>query len=115
MPQMRRNAAFSQNARKFLLRGRVMRSKQHILIGYQVQLGLIARQSILAAKGKFHAARSAAEYWTEERPLIASTRAVREFVSDVDALRDDVARFEKRVGNLINRQDAKPAKNSNLG
>lgn len=57
-------------------------------------------------------ARSAAEYWTEERPLIASTRAVREFVSDVDVLRDDVARFEKRVENLSNRQDAKAAKKS---
>ena len=62
-----------------------------------------------------NAARSAAEYWTEERPLIASMRAVREFVSDVDALRDDVARLEKRVENLINRHDANFAKNSNIG
>ncbi len=52
-------------------------------------------------------ARSAAEYWTEERPLIASTLAVREFVSEVDALRDDVARLEKRMENLINRRGTK--------
>ncbi len=49
-------------------------------------------------------ARSAAEYWTEERPLIASRLAVHEFVSDVDVLRDDVARLEKRMENLINRR-----------
>lgn len=42
-------------------------------------------------------ARSFAEYWTEERPLVASTRAVREFTDAVDALRDDVARLEKRI------------------
>ena len=52
-------------------------------------------------------ARSFAEYWTEEQPLIASTHAVKQFVRDVDALRDDAARLEKRVENLSNRQDAK--------
>ena len=49
-------------------------------------------------------ARSFAEYWTEEQPLIASARAVKEFVSDVDALRDDVARLEKRLELLISRR-----------
>jgi ubiquinone biosynthesis accessory factor UbiJ len=49
-------------------------------------------------------ARSAAEYWTEERRLIASGYAVREFIKDVDALRDDVARLEKRLQYLLNRQ-----------
>ena len=42
-------------------------------------------------------ARAFTEYWTEERPLIAGARAVREFADDVDALRDDVARLEKRI------------------
>ena len=42
-------------------------------------------------------ARSVTEYWTEERPLIASAHAVREFVGEVDALRDDIARIEKRL------------------
>lgn len=42
-------------------------------------------------------ARSFAEYWTEERPLIASRVEVEQFYRDVDALRDDVARLEKRV------------------
>src|SRR5262249_24336663 len=45
-------------------------------------------------------ARSFTEYWTEERPLIASARDLREFNRDVDTLRDDVARLEKRIENL---------------
>ena len=44
--------------------------------------------------------RSFAEYWTEERPLIARARDVAQFNRDVDGLRDDVARFEKRLDNL---------------
>ncbi len=42
-------------------------------------------------------ARSFAEYWTEERPLIASRTDIEQFNRDVDSLRDDVARLEKRV------------------
>jgi len=41
--------------------------------------------------------RSFAEYWTDEQPLIAGARDVERFNRDVDALRDDVARFEKAV------------------
>ena len=55
-------------------------------------------------------ARSAATYWTEERPLIASRASVEGFVRDVDTLRDDVARVEKQIQQLLNRQAAKPAK-----
>jgi ubiquinone biosynthesis accessory factor UbiJ len=50
-------------------------------------------------------AQSLAEYWTEEQPLVASRAAVREFVHAVDALRDDVARLEKRVERLTPRTD----------
>ena len=55
-------------------------------------------------------ARSVTEYWTEEQPLIASARGVREFVVDVDTLRDDVARLEKRLEILVNGQDTKAPK-----
>jgi ubiquinone biosynthesis protein UbiJ len=48
-------------------------------------------------------ARSAAAYWTEEQPLIATRQDVERFVRDVDALRDDVARFEKRIAQLTAR------------
>jgi ubiquinone biosynthesis protein UbiJ len=40
------------------------------------------------------------EYWTEERPLLARPAAVRQFLADVDKLRDDLARMEKRVDAL---------------
>ena len=54
-------------------------------------------------------ARSFTEYWTEEQPLIARASDVERFNRDVDRLRDDLARLEKRVENLLNRQDAKSA------
>jgi ubiquinone biosynthesis protein UbiJ len=48
-------------------------------------------------QGADNLARSFAEYWTEEQPLIAHRADVEQFNRDVDALRDDVARVEKRV------------------
>lgn len=45
-------------------------------------------------------ARSFSEYWTEEQPLIASRHDVESFARDVDVLRDDLARLEKRVEGL---------------
>lgn len=44
--------------------------------------------------------RSFSEYWTEERPLIAKSAHVKQFIAEVDALRDDVERLEKRLQNL---------------
>ena len=49
-------------------------------------------------------ARSFAEYWTEEQPLIARARDVERFNREVDQLRDDAARLDKRVEHLLNRQ-----------
>jgi ubiquinone biosynthesis protein UbiJ len=48
-------------------------------------------------------ARSISEYWTEEQPLIARASDIECFIRDVDRLRDDVARLEKRLENLLNR------------
>lgn len=45
-------------------------------------------------------AASAAEYWTEESPVIATRVKVEDFVAAVSALRDDVARLEKRIDRL---------------
>lgn len=42
-----------------------------------------------------------AEYWTEEQPLIASRHEIEQFNREVDALRDDLARIEKRLEQLI--------------
>ena len=38
-----------------------------------------------------------AEYWQDERPLLARPEDVAAFCGAVDALRDDVARLEKRI------------------
>jgi len=40
------------------------------------------------------------EYWTEEQPLLARPTEVEHFCRDVDTLRDDVARIEKRIERL---------------
>ncbi|MCX7627352.1 MAG: SCP2 sterol-binding domain-containing protein [Methylophilaceae bacterium] len=41
-----------------------------------------------------------AEYWLEERPLIAKRRHLEQFSREVDALRDDVERLAKRMEKL---------------
>ena len=46
------------------------------------------------------ASQGAAEYWTEEAPLIASRVKVESFVRDVSDLRDAVERLDKRVSRL---------------
>lgn len=43
---------------------------------------------------------AAAEYWTHEQPLIATRRQVEEFIQEVDAVRDQVERLEKRLDRL---------------
>ncbi|MGQ0750577.1 MAG: ubiquinone biosynthesis accessory factor UbiJ [Betaproteobacteria bacterium] len=45
-------------------------------------------------------AHSFAEYWTEEQPLIARAGDVETFNREVDRLRDDLARLEKRIQQL---------------
>ena len=40
------------------------------------------------------------EYWQEEKPMIAKKRHVDQFNADVDTLRADVERFEKRLSRL---------------
>ena len=46
------------------------------------------------------ASQGAAEYWTEENPLIASRVKVESFLRDVSELRDAVERLDKRVARL---------------
>jgi ubiquinone biosynthesis accessory factor UbiJ len=40
------------------------------------------------------------EYWQEEKNILAKKRHVEQFNADVDALKSDVARFEKRLQKL---------------
>ena len=44
---------------------------------------------------------AAAEYWTEERPLLSKAQQISKFIQQVDTLRDDVARLEQRIGLLL--------------
>ena len=45
-------------------------------------------------------AENLAEYFTEEQPLIVREADISSFSSDIDRLRDDVARLEKRLQRL---------------
>ncbi len=45
-------------------------------------------------------AQAAAEYLTEEQPLLAKPRHINEFMQQVDTLRDDIARLEQRIARL---------------
>jgi ubiquinone biosynthesis accessory factor UbiJ len=40
------------------------------------------------------------DYWVQEQPLVASREAVQQFNQEVDQLRDDVERLEKRIKKL---------------
>ncbi len=63
----------------------------HRIVGFAGSLNRWRKQVMASVSA------SVAEYWTEERPLIATSARVGQFVQDVDTLRDDVARFEKRM------------------
>jgi len=54
----------------------------------------------LQARAAASVAHNLAEYWTEERPLIARRSDVSRFVDDVDALRDDLERLAQRIARL---------------
>ncbi len=72
-------------------------------------VGDIAAHRIVAGSREFAAwqqqaaqnfAENLAEYFTEEQPLIARRVAIADFSADIDRLRDDVARLEKRIQRL---------------
>jgi ubiquinone biosynthesis protein UbiJ len=58
-----------------------------------------AQQQLRDAAMNF--SRAAAEYLTEEHPLLAKPLQVSAFMQQVDELRDDVARLELRIGRLL--------------
>ncbi|MFA6901850.1 MAG: SCP2 sterol-binding domain-containing protein [Gallionellaceae bacterium] len=63
-----------------------------------VQLADTTQQQIRDSARNFSEA--LAEYWTEERPLVAKSAHINRFVQQVDALRDDVARLEQRINRI---------------
>lgn len=48
------------------------------------------------------------EYWQEEKPMLAKKRHVEQFNADVDTLRADVERLEKRLNKLLKQQHSAP-------
>jgi len=48
------------------------------------------------------------EYWQEEKPMLAKKRHVEQFNTEVDTLRADAERLEKRISKLIRSKAAKP-------
>ncbi len=53
-----------------------------------------------AKKQSVNLAEMLAEFWQEEKPILAKKRHVAQFNTDVDTLKSDVARLEKRLGKL---------------
>lgn len=47
-----------------------------------------------------NAAEMLSEFWQEEKPILAKKRHVEQFNAEVDTLKSDVARFEKRLAKL---------------
>lgn len=73
------------------------------------QLGEFARGSAQAAKDGIHnLAAMLSEYWQEEQPLLAKKRHVDQFNAEVDTLRADVARLEKRIEKLSGKTASQP-------
>ena len=56
-----------------------------------------------ARMGGENLVRSFTEYWTEERRTVAATNDLSSFATEVDLLRDDLARLEKRISRLATR------------
>ena len=58
-------------------------------------------------------AQALSEYWTEEQPLLAKSHRVQRFIAEVDVLRDDAERLDKRIellGRRVQSQGARAMK-----
>lgn len=61
----------------------------------------ITRKTLSEAKKQsINLAEMLSEYWQEEQPLLAKKRHVEQFNTQVDAIKSDVARFEKKLNKL---------------
>ena len=65
------------------------------------KIGEITRKTLSEAKKQsINLAEMLSEYWQEEQPLLAKKRHVEQFYTQVDTIKSDVARFEKRLNKL---------------
>jgi ubiquinone biosynthesis accessory factor UbiJ len=55
-----------------------------------------------------NAAEMLSEFWQEEKPILAKKRHVEQFNADVDTLKSDVARFEKKLAKLTKSLESTP-------
>jgi ubiquinone biosynthesis protein UbiJ len=71
----------------------------------QVIGDIAANKTVAASKKAFEEAKAQGinlaemltEYWQEEKPILAKKRHIAQFNAEVDTLRNDVARFEKKL------------------
>lgn len=69
------------------------------------KIGAFARHTARTAKDNaINLANMLSEYWQEENPMLAKKRHVDQFNAEVDNLRADVARMEKRLEKLARTQ-----------
>ncbi|MDP3087022.1 MAG: hypothetical protein Q8M99_02340 [Methylotenera sp.] len=79
------------------------------------KIGSITREAVYSVKEtSINLAEMLSEYWQEENPIIAKKNHLEEFNTQVDTLRSDVARFEKKLGQYILQHQKKYPKNSDL-
>jgi ubiquinone biosynthesis protein UbiJ len=65
------------------------------------KIGEITRKTLSEAKKQsINLAEMLSEYWQEEEPLLAKKRYVEQFNTQVDTIKSDVARFEKKLNKL---------------
>ena len=71
------------------------------------KIGEITRKTLSEAKKQsINLAEMLSEYWQEEQPLLAKKRHVEQFNMQVDTIKSDVARFEKRLNKLEKSQES---------
>jgi len=76
------------------------------------KIGEFTRQSVSTVKDTaINLAEMLSEYWQEEKPLLAKKRHVEQFNTEVDTLRADVERLEKRLNKLANKINTTTAPN----
>lgn len=77
------------------------------------QIGEFTRQTVSTVKDTIsNLAAMLAEYWQEEKPMLAKKRHVEQFITDVDTLRADVERLEKRLDKLARKREHTPSTNN---
>jgi ubiquinone biosynthesis protein UbiJ len=77
------------------------------------KIGEFTRQSVSTVKDTaINLAEMLSEYWQEEKPLLAKKRHIEQFNSEVDTLRADVERMEKRLNKIAKKLHAAPDPNN---